>query len=175
MREKRLLCFSHNGVNTAVVYLLMRERKKEVSQLLKIMLEEWVLHATLVSNWLPVCFEIDIRIILLAFKILKCLAPSYFCDLLKIYNPVRALQFTKQNLCEVPRSKQNYKGNWASIETFEYLNVCFLFLWLLIYVVFENKLELIVLWCISIFFALSVMLFYLCIFVLVVLPFWLIC
>lgn len=62
-------------------------------------------------HWLPVHFHIDFKIILLTFKVLNSLAPSYFMELLQFYNPNREMRSSSQMLLVQPRAKLMLRGN----------------------------------------------------------------
>ena len=51
-------------------------------------------------HWLPVNFRIDFKILLITFKALHGLAPSYIADLLKPYEPARCLRSADKALLE---------------------------------------------------------------------------
>lgn len=65
-------------------------------------------HVTLLLkelHWLPVGQRIIFKILLLTFKALNNLCPSYISDLLEIYKPTRSLRSSSRNLLVIPRSK----------------------------------------------------------------------
>lgn len=47
-------------------------------------------------HWLPIKYRIDFKILLLTFKIINNIAPSYLVELLSLYTPSRALRSTGQ-------------------------------------------------------------------------------
>ncbi len=53
-------------------------------------------------HWLPIEQRIIYKTLLLTFKSLNGLAPSYLCDLLKPYSPCRSLRSSNQNLLQEP-------------------------------------------------------------------------
>ena len=58
-------------------------------------------HITLILaelHWLPVCQRIKYKILLLVFKCLHDLGPSYLACFVKRYEPVRPLRSASQNL-----------------------------------------------------------------------------
>ena len=60
-------------------------------------------------HWLPVCFRFDFKIILLVFKALNGLGPSYLTNLLLSYEPSRTLRSSGTGLLTVPRvNTKNY-------------------------------------------------------------------
>ena len=61
-------------------------------------------------HWLPVEHRIVFKILLLVFKSLNNLAPSYISDLLTPYIPSRSLRSSNQSLLVVPRSIQKSYG-----------------------------------------------------------------
>lgn len=64
-------------------------------------------------HWLPVKFRVDFKILLLTFKALHGLAPSYLTDLLKPYVPDRNLRSSDSALLVVPKSRLITKGDRA--------------------------------------------------------------
>ncbi len=54
-------------------------------------------------HWLPVSIRVQYKIILLTFKALKGLAPSYLSELLSSYIPSRSLRSSSSELLCVPR------------------------------------------------------------------------
>ena len=63
-------------------------------------------------HWLPVQFRIDFKILLLVFKVLNGLAPSYLADR-HPHTPARSLRSSNQLLLEVPRSRLRTRGDRA--------------------------------------------------------------
>ena len=64
-------------------------------------------------HWLPVEHRIVFKILLLVFKSLNDLAPTYISDLLTQYIPSRSLRSSNQSLLVVPRSIQKTYGDRA--------------------------------------------------------------
>ena len=62
-------------------------------------------------HWLPVCFRIDFKILLITFKALNGLAPSYITDLSVPYTPGRALCSSGRGLLSVPQARLKTKGD----------------------------------------------------------------
>ena len=56
-------------------------------------------------HWLPVCFRIDFKILLITFKARSGLAPSYIADILIPYEPARSLRSSGGALLTVPKSR----------------------------------------------------------------------
>lgn len=54
---------------------------------------------------LPVTFRIDFKMLLLVFKSLSGLAPSYVIDLLSPYTPARTLRSAEQPLLSLPGAR----------------------------------------------------------------------
>ncbi|KAF7642022.1 hypothetical protein LDENG_00266100, partial [Lucifuga dentata] len=63
--------------------------------------------------WLPVCFRIDFKILLVVFKALHGPVPIYICDLLTFYEPDHCLRSSGRNLLIVPESHLVTKGDGA--------------------------------------------------------------
>ena len=55
-------------------------------------------------NWLPVTFRIDFKVLLLIYKVLNVLGPSYIANSLVKYLPSRTLRSSNAVLLEVPNS-----------------------------------------------------------------------
>ncbi|KAF7647122.1 hypothetical protein LDENG_00177200, partial [Lucifuga dentata] len=62
-------------------------------------------------HWLPVCFRIDFKILLLVFKALHGQALIYIGDLLSPHEPDRCLRSSGRNLLTVPESHLVTKGD----------------------------------------------------------------
>lgn len=61
-------------------------------------------------HWLPAKYRIDFKIILLTFKVLNNMAPSYLSGLLNMYNPKRELRSSRQMLIVQLRSRLKRSG-----------------------------------------------------------------
>ena len=64
-------------------------------------------------HWLPVCFRIDFKILLLVFKALNGLSPSYLSDLLLTYKPSRTLRSSDRGLLLIPKVRTKTHGEAA--------------------------------------------------------------
>ena len=64
-------------------------------------------------HWLPVRFRIIYKILLLTYKSLNGLAPSYLTDLLEVYSPSRHLRSANTVLLAVPRTRLTSAGDRA--------------------------------------------------------------
>ena len=64
-------------------------------------------------HWLPVCFRIDFKILLLVFKALNGLSPSYLSDLLLNYEPSRTLRSSDRGLLLIPKIRSKTHGEAA--------------------------------------------------------------
>lgn len=64
-------------------------------------------------HWLPVCFRIDFKILLLVFKALNGLSPSYLSDLLLSYEPTRTLRSSGRGLLLIPKVRTKTHGEAA--------------------------------------------------------------
>uniref|UniRef100_A0A3P8P5K8 Reverse transcriptase domain-containing protein n=1 Tax=Astatotilapia calliptera TaxID=8154 RepID=A0A3P8P5K8_ASTCA len=64
-------------------------------------------------HWLPVCFRIDFKVLLLVFKCLNGLGPSYLSDLLLPYEPSRTLRSSGTGLLIVPKVRTHTHGEAA--------------------------------------------------------------
>ena len=61
-------------------------------------------------HWLPVCFRIDFKVLLVVYKCLNGLGPSYLSDLLLNYEPSRTLRSSGTGLLVVPKVKTKTYG-----------------------------------------------------------------
>ena len=66
-------------------------------------------------HWLPVKFRIKYKVLLLVYKTLNGLAPSYMNDMLKPYTPSRRLRSSDKLLLEEPR----YRLKTAGLRSFQ--------------------------------------------------------
>ena len=64
-------------------------------------------------HWLPVRFRIDFKLLLITYKSLNGLAPSYLSDLIHFHSPSRALRSSDLLLLDVPRSRLKTRGDRA--------------------------------------------------------------
>lgn len=64
-------------------------------------------------HWLPVHERIIYKVLLLTFKALHELAPSYLSDLLTVYTPSRALRSQSKNLLSIPQTRLKSFGDRA--------------------------------------------------------------
>ena len=53
-------------------------------------------------HWLPIRERIIYKVLLITFKVLHGLAPSYLCDLVNLYVPTRSLRSSSQHLLQEP-------------------------------------------------------------------------
>ncbi|XP_056587301.1 uncharacterized protein LOC130407959 isoform X1 [Triplophysa dalaica] len=64
-------------------------------------------------HWLPIKYRIDFKIILITYKALNGLAPTYLTELLSRYNPSRSLRSQNLGLLTIPRITKSTKGGRA--------------------------------------------------------------
>ncbi|KAJ8390571.1 hypothetical protein AAFF_G00101770, partial [Aldrovandia affinis] len=64
-------------------------------------------------HWLPINYRVDYKVLLLTYKVLHGLAPSYLTDLLHPYNPPRSLRSQDADNLVVPRISKNTAGGRA--------------------------------------------------------------
>jgi len=64
-------------------------------------------------HWLPICYRIDFKVLMLVFKSLNGLAPVYMSDLLSSHNSGSSLRSSNQRLLTVPRTKLKTRGDRA--------------------------------------------------------------
>ena len=64
-------------------------------------------------HWLPVRFRIDFKVLLLVFKCLNGLGPSYLSDLLLPYQPSRTLRSSGTGLLIIPKVRTKTHGEAA--------------------------------------------------------------
>jgi len=64
-------------------------------------------------HWLPVEQRIVFKILLLTFKAVHNLSPSYIRDLLQTYKPVRSLRSSAMNMLVILRSRLKFYGDRA--------------------------------------------------------------
>ena len=62
-------------------------------------------------HWLPICWRINFKILLLTFKALHDLSPNYISDLLVPYRPTRTLRSAGKGLLTIPESRLASKGD----------------------------------------------------------------
>ncbi len=59
-------------------------------------------------HWLPVCFRINFKILLLVFK---WIGAPLFIELLRVHTPAKALRSSNQMILDVPRSRLKNRGD----------------------------------------------------------------
>ena len=64
-------------------------------------------------HWLPVSFRIDFNILLITFKALHGLAPSYIADMSEYHNPGYSLRSANKALLDIPDTKLVTMGDRA--------------------------------------------------------------
>jgi hypothetical protein len=64
-------------------------------------------------HWLPVHLWIKFKILLLCYRILNDLAPSYLAELLTSYSPTRSLRSSSKSLLLVPKTRLKTYGDRA--------------------------------------------------------------
>ena len=64
-------------------------------------------------HWLPISFRIDFKVLLLTYKALNNIAPSYISDLLIPYQPTRALRSAHAGILTVPKVAHKTSGETA--------------------------------------------------------------
>ncbi len=62
-------------------------------------------------HWLPVCFKMDFKTLLLVFKVSKKLAPPDLSKLLHVHTPAKALRSSNRLALDVPRSRLKNRGD----------------------------------------------------------------
>ena len=62
-------------------------------------------------HWLPICWRIDFKLLLVTFKALHGLSPGYIFDMLVPYSPTRALRSAGKGLLTIPESRLATKGD----------------------------------------------------------------
>jgi hypothetical protein len=66
-------------------------------------------------HWLPVVYRIQYKLLLLTFKALHGLAPSYIAELIVRYAPERQLRSASQHLLVVPKARYSTAGDRAFV------------------------------------------------------------
>ena len=59
-------------------------------------------------HWLPIRYRIQFKLLLLTWKALNDMAPSYISDLIKLHSPSRQLRSSDKRLISVPRTNSAY-------------------------------------------------------------------
>ncbi len=89
-------------VQNAAARLLMGVRKHQhISPIL----------ATL--HWLPIPYRVYFKLLILVYKVLHNLAPSYLTDLLHVHKPQRNLRSSNQMILDVSRTRLKLSGDRA--------------------------------------------------------------
>ena len=64
-------------------------------------------------HWLPICFRIQFKMLLLVFKSFHGHAPTYISNMLQHYSTSKSLRSADKSLLHVPRSRLKHKGDRA--------------------------------------------------------------
>ena len=87
--------------NTAVRIITLCDKKDHITPHLKTL------------HWLPVPLRIDFKLLLITYKIVNGLAPSYLCELLIPRNIPRELRSSSTCNFKIPRSRTTSYGDRA--------------------------------------------------------------
>ncbi len=68
-------------------------------------------------HWLPVRYRVDFKILLIVYKSLNGMAPSYISDLLIEHNVTRSLRSSNQRLLFIPKTRRKCRGDHAFATT----------------------------------------------------------
>ncbi len=68
-------------------------------------------------HWLPVRYRVDFKILLIVYKSLNGMAPSYISDLLIEHNVTRSLRSSNQRLLFIPKTRRKCRGDRAFATT----------------------------------------------------------
>ena len=85
--------------NTAARILTRTRKSEHISPILRSL------------HWLPVSKRIDYKIMILTYKCLHNLAPSYLQDLIHPYQPSRSLRSSSQVLLQIPKTRLKTYGD----------------------------------------------------------------
>ena len=66
-------------------------------------------------HWLPVCFRIDFKVLLLVFQCLNGVGPSYLVELLLPYEPSRTLRSSGTGLLTIPKVRTHSQRSVVSV------------------------------------------------------------
>ena len=84
--------------NSAARVLTKTRRREHITPVLKSL------------HWLPVCFRIDFKVLLMVFKCLNGLGPSYLTEMLLPYEPSRPLRSSGRGLLVIPKVRTHTHG-----------------------------------------------------------------
>ena len=97
-------------------HLLNRLRLIQNTAARIVTLSNWLDHITPILfklHWLPLGYHIHFKILLLVYKCLNGLAPTYLAELLRYTNGPRLLRSSSQNFLAVPRTRLKTYGDRA--------------------------------------------------------------
>ncbi len=103
----------YKGISQASIQRLQKVQNAAARLLLNIKKREHITPSLISLHWLPVQYRIDFKLILLVYKSLHGLAPTYLSELLIEHQSGRTLRSTNQNLLKIPRTKLSQKGDRA--------------------------------------------------------------
>lgn len=103
----------YKGISQASIQRLQKVQNAAARLLTNTKKREHITPSLVHLHWLPVQYRIDFKLLLLVYKSLHGLAPTYLSDLLIGYKTGRTLRSSTQNLLKVPRTKLSQKGDRA--------------------------------------------------------------
>ena len=101
------------GVSNVSLSKLQHVQNSAARLIMHIKKSEHITPTLIKLHWLPVTHQITFKLLLLTFKALSGMAPSYISDLLVPYQPSRNLRSADTNLLCVPRSQLVTYGDRA--------------------------------------------------------------
>ena len=102
-----LLC----GLPDSYIRLLQRVQNSAARLITKTKKRDHITPVLKDLHWLPVAYRIRFKILLLTYKSIHGLAPSYLAELIEVHNPCRSLRSSRQTTLKVPRTRLKSYGD----------------------------------------------------------------
>ena len=99
------------GLPSRLLQRLQKIQNTAARLILKIRKYDHITPALKKLHWLPVEYRINFKLMLMVYKSTQGLAPSYICDLLTPYHPMRSLRSMNSSLFTVPRTRLSTFGD----------------------------------------------------------------
>jgi len=99
------------GTSDTIVSQLRRVQNRAARIITRTKLREHITPVLIQLHWLPIEFRIQYKILLLTFRAVHNIAPTYIQEMVKTYTPSRSLRSSEGSMLVVPRTKSVCYGD----------------------------------------------------------------
>ena len=99
------------GLPNTSIQRLQRTQNAAARLVTKTKRKEHITPILMELHWLPVSHRIRYKVLLLVYKALHNLAPSYIADMVKIHQPARSLRSANTNQLSIPKTRLRSWGD----------------------------------------------------------------